>query len=38
MKANLDKFQLIIFGPSDDRCFILKINTTEIRNIEEVES
>ena len=36
MKANPDKFQFMILGPSDDKCFILKINTTEIRNTTEV--
>ena len=32
MKANSDKFQFMIFGPSDDKCFILKINAIEIRD------
>ena len=36
MKANPDKFQFMILGPSDDKCFILKINATEIRNTPEV--
>ena len=36
MKANPDKFQFMILGPSDDKCFILKINTIEIRNTSEV--
>ena len=37
MKANPDKFQFMILGPSDDKCFILKINAIEIRNTSEVE-
>ena len=37
MKANPDKFQFMILGPSDDKCFILKINAIEIRNTTEVE-
>ena len=37
MKANPEKFQFMIFGPSNDKCFILKINTIEIRNTTEVE-
>ena len=32
-----DKFQFMILGPSDDKCFILKINAIEIRNTTEVE-
>ena len=35
MKANPDEF--MILGPSDDKCFILKINAIEIRNTTEVE-
>ena len=30
MKTNPDKFQFVILGPSDDKCFILKINAIEI--------
>ena len=37
MKANPDKFQFMILGPCDDKCFILKIETIEIRNTSEVE-
>ena len=37
MKANPEKFQFTIFGPSDDKCFILKINVIETRNTSEVE-
>ena len=37
MNANPDKFQFMILRPSDDKCFILKINTIEIRNTSEVE-
>ena len=37
MKANPDKFQFMILGPSDDKCFILKINAIEIRNTTKVE-
>ena len=37
MKANLDKFQFMILGPSDDKCFFPKINAIEIRNTIEVE-
>ena len=37
MKANPDKFQFMILGPSDDKCFILKINPIEIGNTSEVE-
>ena len=37
MKAYPDKFQFMIPGPSDDKCFILKINAIEIRNLSEVE-
>ena len=37
MKANPDKFQFMILGPSDDKCFILKINNIEIRITSEVE-
>ena len=37
MKANLDKFQFMILGPSDDKCFILKIYAIEIKNTSEVE-
>ena len=37
MKADPDKFQFMILGPGDDKCFILKINTIEIRNTTEVE-
>ena len=37
MKANPDKFQFMVLGPSDNKCFILKINATEIRNTTEVE-
>ena len=37
MKANPDKFQFMILGPSDDKCFILKINAIEIRNTSEVK-
>ena len=37
MKTNPDKFQFMILGPSDDKCFILKINAIEIRNTTEVE-
>ena len=36
MKANPDKVQFMILGPSDDKCFILKINAIEIRNTSEV--
>ena len=36
MKANSDNLWLIL-GPSDDKCFILNINTIEIRNTTEVE-
>ena len=36
MKANPDNLWLIL-GPSDDKCFILKVNTIEIRNTTEVE-
>ena len=38
MKANLDKFQFIILGSSDNKCFILKINFIEVRSRTEVES
>ena len=37
VKTNPDKFQFMILGLSDDECFILKINATEIRNTTEVE-
>ena len=37
MKANPDKFQFMVLGPSDNKCFILKINAIEIRNTIEVE-
>ena len=37
MKTNPDKFQSIILGASDYKCFILKINIIEIRNTSEVE-
>ena len=37
MKTNSDKFQSIILGASDYKCFILKINIIEIRNTSEVE-
>ena len=37
MKANPDKFQFMILGPSDDKFLILKINAIEIRNTSEVE-
>ena len=37
MKANPEKFQFNILGPSDDKCFILKQNVIEIRNTTEVE-
>ena len=37
MKANPDKFQFMILGPSDDKCFILKTNAIEIRKTSEVE-
>ena len=37
MKANPGKFQFMIVGRSDDRCFILKLNVIEIRNTSEVE-
>ena len=36
MKANPDRFQFMILGPRDDKCFILKINDIEIRNTTEV--
>ena len=36
MKANPEKFQFMIFVPSNDKCFILKINIIEIRNTTEV--
>ena len=38
MKANLDKFQFIILGSSYNKCFILKINSIEVRSRTEVES
>ena len=37
MKTNPDKFQFMILGPSNDKCFNLKINTIEIRNTSEVK-
>ena len=37
MKANPDKFQFTILGPSYDKCLILKIYAIEIRNTSEVE-
>ena len=37
VNTNPDKFQLMIVGHSDDKCFILKINAIEIRNTTEVE-
>ena len=37
VKANQNKFLFMILEPSDDRCFILKINAIEIRNTTEVE-
>ena len=37
MKANPDKFQFMVLGHCDDKCFILKINTIEISNTSEVE-
>ena len=37
MKANPNKFQFMILGPSDGKCFILKINDIEIRNTTEVD-
>ena len=37
MKPNPDKFQFMILGSSDDKCFILKINAIEIKNTAEVE-
>ena len=37
VKADPDKFQFMILGPSDDKCFFLKINAIEIRNTSEVE-
>ena len=37
MKANPDKFQFMILGPSDDKCFIIKINDIEIRNKSEMK-
>ena len=37
MKANPDKFQFMILGPSGGNCFILKINAIGIRNTSEVE-
>ena len=37
MKANPEKFQFMIIGSSDDKCFIFKINAIEIRNTTEVE-
>ena len=37
MEANPDKLQFMILGPSNDKCFILKINVMEIRNRSEVE-
>ena len=33
LKANPGEFQFMILGPSDDKCFILKINAIEHRNI-----
>ena len=36
MKANPDNLWLIL-GTSDDKCFILKVNTIEIRNTTEME-
>ena len=38
MKADPDKFQFMILGPShDNKCFILKTNAVKIRNTTEVE-
>ena len=37
MKANPDKFQFMILGCSNDKCFILKINAIEFRNLTEAE-
>ena len=37
MKANPDKVKFRILGPSDDKCFIFKINAIEIRNTTEVK-
>ena len=37
VKDNPDKFQFMILGPTDDKCFILKVNSIEIRNTFEVE-
>ena len=37
MKANPDKFQFMVLGHCDDKCFILKMNTIEISNTSEVE-
>ena len=37
IKTNPDKFQFTILGPSDDKCFILKINAIQIRNTSEVK-
>ena len=37
MKVNPDKFQFMILGPSNDKCFTLKINAIEIRNTSEKE-
>ena len=37
MKANPDKFQFMILGPSGAKCFILKIKAIGIRNTSEVE-
>ena len=37
IKANPEKFQFMILGLSDDKCFILKINAIKTRNTSEVE-
>ena len=37
MKDNPGKIQFIILGPSDGKCFILKINATGIRNTNQAE-
>ena len=37
MKANPGNFQFVILGPSDNKCFILKINAMEIRNTTKLE-
>ena len=37
LKANSGKFQFIILGPYDDKCFIFNENAMKIRNTTEVE-